>query len=101
MAKIIETFVPTLPEGLPYNSQWLHGIGAGSWFTIKSHESNYWISRFNQDGKIECEGEFNILNMNKREFDLNKPFNFTYLSHCSRVTIIQDGVSYNFEVNNR
>ena len=29
---------PNIPKNIPVESQWLGGIGAGSWFYIKKHD---------------------------------------------------------------
>ncbi len=77
--------------GIPQSAQWLAGEGAGSWFAISHIETKkYVVSRFSPDGKLECEGEFII--SNNQPFNIKKPYRFGYLSHCEKVTIIQNDI---------
>lgn len=82
---------PERVSEIPQTAQWLAGEGAGSWFTINQSESGlYLISRFAPDGKLECAGKFII--SNNQQFNINQPYRFDYLSHCQKVTIIQDEI---------
>jgi hypothetical protein len=82
---------PLRPNGIPQYAQWLAGEGAGSWFAINPSETvNYTISRFGPDGKLECEGEFVV--SNNQTLHLDKTYRFDYLSHCGKVTIIQNDI---------
>ncbi len=78
---------PELAEGIPENSQWLAGEGAGSWFYIESEDKVYRIIRYSSEGKIECSGLFNTVSIN--DFQINAAFEFVHLSHCKSVTIRQ------------
>ena len=78
---------PELAEGIPENSQWLAGEGAGSWFTIEREGKDYRITRYSPEGKIECSGLFNT--SSETDFNINVPFEFVHLSHCKSVTIRQ------------
>lgn len=51
---------PVRHLNIPETAQWLSGEGAGSWFNIKLNNEKYLISRFNQDGVLECEGRFDV-----------------------------------------
>ena len=77
---------PQKVNQIPENAQWLGGIGAGSWFLLRQEE-NYKISRYSEDGDLECEGFFEV---NDSDFQFNRPFEFTYLSHCKECTIFQN-----------
>lgn len=79
---------PELAEGIPENSQWLAGEGAGSWFYIEPEAMAYRITRYSSEGKIECAGMFNT--NSETDFDINAPFEFVHLSHCKSVTIRQN-----------
>jgi hypothetical protein len=78
---------PAMAQGIPENSQWLAGEGAGSWFMIELAGKEYRITRYSSEGKIECTGLFNILV--EKNFDINSSFEFVHLSHCKSVTIKQ------------
>jgi len=81
---------PVRAAGIPQTAKWLAGEGAGSWFTISHLENEkYAVSRFAPDGKLECEGEFAI--SNNQPFNVESLFLIGYLSHCGKVTIIQNG----------
>ncbi len=75
-------------NNIPQNSQWLSGEGAGSWFHLTASQGNYLINRYSPMGKIECGGIFEITN--HIPFDLKRIYEFTYLSHCKSVTLLQD-----------
>ena len=86
---------PARVEHLPLHAQWLAGEGAGSWFSIKKNDEKLFeITRFSPEGKIECTGGFNCLVPN---FDILLPYQFTYLSHCKTVNILQNGIIFLFE----
>lgn len=87
----------TLPEpkkhqSIPKTAQWLAGEGAGSWFNIKKEQDKYQITRFSPKGEIECQSYFDT----NSEFDINEPFEFTHLSHCQLVNIIQEKITHHF-----
>ena len=84
---------PSKPNNIPSNSQWLGGIGAGSWFSLQKREDNFKITRFSPEGILECSGIFIIEN---NGFEINKEYSFTYLSHCSLCTIVQNNIIYKF-----
>jgi hypothetical protein len=79
---------PEKPSHLPLSIQWLSGEGGGSWFLIEESINNYKISRYSPKGEIECEGLFD--QFTGKSFDINSTYDFTYLSHCSLVSIIQN-----------
>jgi hypothetical protein len=82
------------PQNIPDNSQWLTGIGSGSWFCITKESSLFKIHRFSKLGVLECSGLFEI---NKSGFKLKEQYTFTYLSHCQLCTIIQKNKTYTFK----
>ena len=89
----------TLPQperhrNIPETSQWLSGEGVGSWFNIKLNNDKYLFSRFNQDGVLECEDMFEVIK--NIAFNINLPFTFIHLSHCSKVSIQQNNTIINF-----
>lgn len=86
---------PKLPSNLPKTAQWLAGEGAGSWFLIKQAANNFEITRYNPEGKIECEGLFNC--ENQSEFNIEKKYQVIHLSHCKTVRILQENTTFVFE----
>lgn len=87
---------PEKPNRLPANIYWLSGEGCGSWFYIEQLDANYVISRYSPDGKLECKGLFE--QVNGSEIKLSKDFEFTYLSHCAEVNIIQNNINLKFKL---
>lgn len=85
---------PTIPNNIPPDSQWLSGEMSGSWFHMSQSKHHYVITRYSEDGSDECSGNFNL--KSKRNFDRNQTFHFTYLSHCSKVTITQGDEIFEF-----
>lgn len=86
---------PARVEHLPLHAQWLAGEGAGSWFSIvAAHDARVEITRFSPEGKVECTGLFAC---NNPTFNLNQPYEFTHLSHCKTVNILQNGIIFIFE----
>ena len=81
------------PENISEKAQLISGIGASSWFTIKQENEAYRIERFSPDGELECSKLFDTKSSG---FDVKKPFNFTYISHCKQCTITQNELTYKF-----
>ena len=86
---------PQKYKTIPESSQWLVGIGAGSWFHLSNQKLKYKIERFSEIGELECSSLFKV---NNSSFDINKDYKFTYLSHCSFCTIIQNQITFKFKV---
>ena len=84
------------PENISGKAQLISGTGASSWFTIKQENEAYRIERFSPAGELECSRLFHAI---PSSFDVNKPFEFTYLSHCKECTIIQNRKNYKFYTN--
>jgi len=89
---------PERHQNIPGTSQWLSGEGAGSWFNIKPNNDKYLVSRYNQDGVLECEGKFAVSKNNI--FNNNLPFKFIHLSHCSKIAIQQNNTIIEFKLRN-
>lgn len=87
---------PKRPVTIHPKSQWLSGEGCGSWFHIEAHGFLFIISRYDPVGKIECKGLFKIVTT--KQIELNEDYEFTYLSHCSLVNIIQYGETLRFSL---
>jgi hypothetical protein len=85
---------PTMPENIPQNSQWLAGEAAGGWFSLQPIAQGYLINRYSSEGIPECTGKFRLASIGF--FSTKKPYSFSHLSHCSKVTIIQDGELFEF-----
>ena len=86
---------PTKNKKIPQGSQWLGGIGAGSWFHLSNQNDHYKIERFSKIGELECSKLFKVDNTS---FDINSEYKFTYLSHCRLCTIIQNQITFKFKV---
>lgn len=94
--RLLKTTLPQ-PEkqsDIPGNAQWLSGEGAGSWFFIQKQEDCYTITRYNEAGETECQANFRATSAST--FEIDRPFRFTHLSHCQKVTIIQDDKKISF-----
>jgi hypothetical protein len=87
---------PVLPINIPSDSQWLSGVGAGSWFTMETEQQEYRIKRFSPEGKLECDRLFTV---DDNSFKIKTEYQFTYLSHCKECTIIQNEITYKFYTN--
>lgn len=85
---------PAKPQHLPEKIYWLSGEGCGSWFHIRQYEFNFIISRYSPDGRLECKGLFKQVSGNP--INLHSNFEFTYLSHCAEVNILQNKINYKF-----
>ena len=84
------------PANIQETAQLIKGIGASSWFTIKSEGDLYRIERFSPDGELECSRLF-IAEPNT--FNINHEYEFTYISHCKECTILQNDRTYKFYAN--
>lgn len=88
--------MPQQPIDLPSNIHWLSGEGCGSWFHIEKYNRGFIISRYNPEGKLECKGMFE--QVSGGSINLYEKYEFTYLSHCSEVNIIQNDVNLKFKI---
>lgn len=82
-----------IPNNISKKAQLIEGVGASSWFTICKEESHYRIERFSIDGKKECSKLFSVTPTN---FNINKAYRFTYISHCKECTLIQQKKTFKF-----
>lgn len=85
---------PTRPENIPPNSQWLGGEVAGGWFWLQPMNQGYLINRYSSEGIQECTGTFRLVSIGY--FNSKKSYSFSHLSHCSKVTILQDEELFEF-----
>ena len=81
------------PQNIPKNAQLISGIGSSSWFTISLEKEKYRIERFSEDGVLECS---RIFIPDNPAFNINQEYQFTYLSHCQKCTIIQNNSRFLF-----
>ena len=81
------------PKNISENAQLLTGIGASSWFEISEEGDNFRIKRYSEEVELECS---RIFSTNSNEFDINKKYEFTYISNCKQCKIIQDNKIFNF-----
>ena len=84
------------PANIEETAQLLKGIGASSWFTLKSEGDLYRIERFSPEGELECSRLFRA---EPNTFDVNHEHEFTYISHCKECTILQNDRTYKFYTN--
>ena len=84
------------PVNIKETAQLIKGIGASSWFTIKSEGNLYKIERFSPEGELECSRLFRA---EPNTFDINHEHEFTYISHCKECTILQNDQTYKFYTN--
>jgi len=79
-----------LPEISKF-AQKLEGTGSSAWFEIElleNEKNQYRIQRYNDLHQIDYVGVFIALD----NFDIEKPFQFTYDSHCEFCHIIQNNI---------
>ena len=55
----------------------------------------YQIKRFSAYGNLECKGLFVVDN---NSFRIEESFEFTYLSHCSLCTVLQNDKKFKFSL---
>ncbi|MCF6365838.1 MAG: hypothetical protein L3J35_06495 [Bacteroidales bacterium] len=79
----------TPPDNIPANSKFLEGVGESAWFNIKatSKKNEFIISRYTTEGTLECSNTFIIQTPG---FDISKQYEFTYVSHCTKCTLLQN-----------
>ena len=85
-----------LPEISKF-AQKLEGKGSSAWFDIEvlDYEKNqYRIQRYNDLGQIDYVGIFIALD----SFDINRPFQFTYDSHCEYCHVIQNNIKIKIHI---
>lgn len=85
---------PAKPENIPTDSQWLGGEVVGGWFWMKQINQGYLINRYSSEGILECTGKFRLVSIGF--FNSRRPYSFSHLSHCSKVTILQDNELFEF-----
>ena len=90
---------PAYPKTIPAGCKWLGGEGYGVWFLITKptqfSEKEYRIIRYSHEGNLDCDRIF-TLNSNQ-DFSLDKNFEFAYISHCQKCTIVQNNNFFVFE----
>ena len=83
---------PCLPNSLPMHAKWLAGEGAGSWFVIEQHGSNFLVNRYSPSGELECSVQLEP----DATVKLGLEYEFTFPSHCAKVTLLQSGHTITF-----
>ena len=83
------------PLNVPESSKFLRGVGESAWFYIEadSVDNEFIISRYTTEGKLECKNTFSL---KTKGFILTEDFEMTYVSHCTKCTIIQNKKKYVF-----
>ena len=95
MPKIDVLKPPPLPA-IEVKLYWLSGEGCGSWFRIEKLGKNYVVCRLDPGGKPECKGLFR--QVAGQPINIADELEFTYLSHCAEVNIIQNDQVLKFEL---
>ena len=80
------------PKNISDTAQLLKGLSS-SWFEITEEDKVFRIKRYSEKGKLECDRIFTP----DGEFDINKDYEFTYISHCKECKIIQSGIIITFK----
>jgi len=80
---------PVKAENIPVTAQWLGGEGAGSWFVVEISGEYFEVTRYSPEGNIECCG---IFFEKEKQFNIQKLYEITYLSHCEQISILQEGI---------
>lgn len=85
--------IPNIPD----NSKYLSGIGASAFFHIEPTDDKtlFRIRRFNEDGRLDCD---QIFRLQGSGFNISSEFEITYVSHCAKCTVIQNGIKYIFVI---
>lgn len=78
---------PARPVGMPKESIWLSGEGAGSWFLLGKEGEGYTILRFDEEGALEYRGRYQLLG--DAPFDPSQVFELQYLTHYQAACIFQ------------
>lgn len=91
--------VPEYPNNIPNGCKWLGGEGYGVWFLITKpaqlSEKKYRIVRYSHTGNLDCDRIFEL--KSDKPFFIDKEFEFAYISHCQKCTIVQNGNFFIFE----
>lgn len=91
---------PEKHKNIPDKARWLGGEGAGSWFEVvlfnqdDKLESLYLITRFAPNSTIECKGIFTC----NDNFEVEKNYELSYLSHCAEVNVKQGNKNIKFQL---
>lgn len=81
------------PKNISEKAQLLKGLSS-SWFEISEEDGKVFrIKRYSEKGKLECDRIFTA----DTDFDINKDYKFTYISHCKECNIIQNGTIITFK----
>ena len=83
---------PAKAPGVPHKAQWLGGLGEGAWMHIQDNESSFTISKYFPDGRIA----YSVQTRCVQQFDVEKPYEFTYNFSFSTYTILQEENLYIF-----
>ena len=81
------------PKNISNNAQLLSGTGASSWFELSVENLKYRIKRYSEGGELECS---RIFEPDSEIFDINKDYQFTYISNCKQCKIIQNNTIFTF-----
>lgn len=85
--------IPEKPGRIPNKAQWIGGIGEGAWFDIvPARENLYEISKFNYQGQLE----YKVEAYNAENFDIRRPYEFTYHFTFNEYSVLQNDKIYTF-----
>ncbi len=85
----------TKPDNIPQKSKFLKGTGESAWFRIERTplENEYLISRYTKEGLPECKY---LSLLQTKGFNISEDFEMTYVSHCTKCTVLQNNETYIF-----
>lgn len=85
---------PPCPSTLPPDVQWIGGIGEGAWFQLEQvqGENTFVIYKYAASGKLEYKIETTCI----QNFDINRPYSFTFNFLYNSYSILQDDNLYLF-----
>ena len=83
------------PLNIPESSKFLIGVGESAWFYLEvtDDKNTFIISRYTTTGELECKSKFTL---QTKGFNLAEDFEMTYVSHCTKCTVIQSSNKYSF-----
>lgn len=90
----VKAFIaPERTKTMPPEAKWLKGVAFGTWFALSKEPGlaadEYRVRRYSPAGEQECDRVFSC--DPQAGFDISKPYEFSYPSHCRSVVVAQNG----------
>ncbi len=86
------------PRSIPPCCKWLGSEGYGVWFLLTKEDTlndgQYRIRRYKDTGVLDCDRIFKL--ESNQLFDINKEFEFGYISHCQECVVYQANIRFVF-----